>query len=407
MGKYVIRATLGNPNGPIYEHHTISFPIEYEDYGRMMKELKSTGIGAPNRQDCLIKDIDSYYEVLDCLKGKVVNVDELDYLAKRLDSFCEGEDVQFQGMSDKLGISDIKDFINLTFCCQQATVITDFSDLEKIGKEHRLTCNGGCMPTEQYEKINGKMEALKLLRNERGTITPYGVVYDNGMELKPLYDGKHLPGYLYDAVPAVIAISVEGREAETEMLYLPYRKSHLERALERLGVSDVKDCIVGLKVFHTKYIAPMIETMFTELFDIKEHLDTLNRLAKCAKKADNGYSEAFRVIVEYAQPQTPEEVLALAEETEMFEAVAGIKNAEGYGHYLIEESGHFEYDSNLDDYLDFKKCGEKHMREDRGVITEWGYLAYQGTEPAVKAIMERRSVQMQEDTQDMTIGGIR
>lgn len=166
-------------------------------------------------------------------------------------------------------------------------------------------------------------------------------------------------------------------------------------------MSDVKDCIVGLNVFHTKYITPMIETMFTELFDIKEHLDTLNRLAKCAKKADNGYSETFRVIVEYAQPQTPEEVLALAEETEMFEAVAGIKTAEGYGHYLIEESGHFEYDSNLDDYLDFKKCGEKHMREDRGVITEWGYLAYQGTEPAVKAIMERRSAQMQEDTQGM------
>ncbi len=396
MGKYVIRAKLGSPDGPIYEHHTISFPIEYEDYGRMMKELKSIGIGAPNRQDCLIKDIDSHYEVLECLKGKVVNVDELDYLAKRLDSFCEGEDAQFQGMAVKLGITDIKDFINLTFCCQQVTVVTDFSDLERIGKNHCMARNGGSMPMAEYQKLNGKMEALKLLRNESGTVTPYGVVYDNGMVLEQLYDGKHLPGYLYDAVPAVIALSVEGREAETEMLYLPYRKSHLERALERLGVPDVKDCVVGLDVLHAGYITPMIESMFTELFDIKEHLDTLNRLAKCAMASDQKQSEIFRQIVEYAQPQTPEEVLALAENTEMFEAVAGIKSAEAYGHYLIEESGHFEYDPNLEHYIDFELCGGNHMREDQGVITEWGYLAYQGTEPAVKDIMERRAQQAQE-----------
>ena len=36
-------------------------------------------------------------------------------------------------MACKLGVSNIKDFINLTFCCQQATVITDFSDLAAIG----------------------------------------------------------------------------------------------------------------------------------------------------------------------------------------------------------------------------------------------------------------------------------
>jgi hypothetical protein len=40
-------------------------------------------------------------------------------------------------------MTDIADFINLTFCCQRATVITDFSDLERIRKSHVLTLNGG------------------------------------------------------------------------------------------------------------------------------------------------------------------------------------------------------------------------------------------------------------------------
>ena len=32
-------------------------------------------------------------------------------------------------MAHKLELPELKDLINLTFCCQQATVITDFSDL--------------------------------------------------------------------------------------------------------------------------------------------------------------------------------------------------------------------------------------------------------------------------------------
>lgn len=55
-------------------------------------------------------------------------------------------------MAHKLDISDIKDFINLTFSCQQATVITDFSDLEQIGKNHALALNNGAMVLAEYGK---------------------------------------------------------------------------------------------------------------------------------------------------------------------------------------------------------------------------------------------------------------
>lgn len=63
-------------------------------------------------------------DILKRLEKTNLNLDELDYLAKRLDSFDNGEAAQFQGMACKLGVSNIKDFINLTFCCQQATQTT-------------------------------------------------------------------------------------------------------------------------------------------------------------------------------------------------------------------------------------------------------------------------------------------
>ena len=89
------------------------------------------------------------------------------------------------------------DFINLTFCCQQATVITDFSDLDAVGRQHYMTLEGGCASEEELEQVDGRAAALKLILNKHGTITPYGVVYDNGMELEKFYkEGGPFPDYL-------------------------------------------------------------------------------------------------------------------------------------------------------------------------------------------------------------------
>ena len=203
----IFKATVSNKAHPEFGQATIPFPIPDSEYDNTIDLLEDMGIGSPTGQDCRVDGLDSEYPILNRLVAQSVNADELDYLAKRLDSFSQSEDVQFEAMACKLGLSDIKDFINLSFSCQQATVITDFSDLERVGKEHSLNINGGSMPTEEYEKLEGRNVALDLILNNAGVITPYGVVYDNGMKLEPLYDGRHLPVYFYD--PPQLAVEIK------------------------------------------------------------------------------------------------------------------------------------------------------------------------------------------------------
>ena len=71
---------------------------------------------------------------------------------------------------------ELKDLINLTFCCQQATVITDFSDLAAVGRDHYMNLHGGCAKTEELDALDGEETARQLIENGGGTITPYGVV---------------------------------------------------------------------------------------------------------------------------------------------------------------------------------------------------------------------------------------
>ena len=134
----MIQAVLGNPNYPEYGVATIPFPIPHDQYAHCMELLEALEIGDAVKTDCKVEKIDSFYTVLKRAEMLTVNVEELNYLAKRLESFDTGEAAQFQAMAHKLELFELKDLINLTFCCQQATVITDFSDLAAVGRDHYM-----------------------------------------------------------------------------------------------------------------------------------------------------------------------------------------------------------------------------------------------------------------------------
>ncbi len=234
----ILKAVISNKTHPGYGQDTIPFPIPDSEYDHTIGLLEGMGIGSPTAQDCRVDELDGPYPILNRLVSQSVNVDELDHLAKRLASFCQGEDTQFEAMASKLCLSDIKDFINLTFCCQQATVITDFSTLERVGKEHILTVNGGSMPSDEYDKVDGRAVALDLIQNGAGVVTPYGVVYDNGMKLEQVYDGRHFPAYLYETPQMMIKIK-SGPKGETSGFpYFPCPHKQIQRTLERAGAAQ-------------------------------------------------------------------------------------------------------------------------------------------------------------------------
>ena len=168
-------------------------------------------IGDAVKTDCKVEKIDSFYTVLKRAEMLTVNVEELNYLAKRLDSFDTGEAAQFQAVAHELELFELKDLINLTFCCQQATVITDFSDLAAVGRDHYMNLHGGSASVDELNKLDGEETARRLIENGSGKITPYGVVYDNGMKLEQVYDGRFFPCYYYEPNAITIAVTSKVR----------------------------------------------------------------------------------------------------------------------------------------------------------------------------------------------------
>ncbi len=356
----MIQAVLGNPYHPEYGVATIPFPIPHDQYAHCMELLEALEIGDAVKADCQVQEINSFYSVLKRTEMLTVNVEELNYLAKRLDSFDTGEAAQFQAMAHKLELFELKDLINLTFCCQQATVITDFSDLAAVGRDHYMNLHGGCAKTEELDALDGEETARRLIESGSGTITPYGVVYDNGMKLEQVYDGRFFPCYYYEPNAITVAVTPKSEPEDTEhitWLYLPMAQEEIDRTLQRAGITDPADVRLRLE-------DSQLPDEVDVLLDMEqESLADLNALAQATDTLSTDNMKKLGAVVTLAKPQNAEQVKNLVENLDLFDFAPGAHSPAEYGKYMIQQSGHFEYDENLDEFYDYESYAQQRIND--------------------------------------------
>ena len=371
----MIQAVLGNPNHPEYGVATIPFPIPRDQYAHCMELLAALEIGDAVKADCKVVAVDSFFSVLKRTEMLTVNVEELNYLAKRLDSFDTGEAAQFQAMAHKLELFELKDLINLTFCCQQATVITDFSDLAAIGRNHYMNLHGGSASVDELNKLDGEETARRLIENGGGTITPYGVVYDNGMKLEQIYDGRLFPCYYYEPNAITVAVTSKAEPEDTKhitWLFLPMVQEELDRTLLRGGITDSTDARLRLEDSQLPNEADILLDMECET------LSDLNELAAATDGLSKADMEKLGAVVMLAEPKSAAQIKNLVEHLDLFDFAPDAHSPTEYGKYMIQQSGHFDYDENLDAFYDYEKYGTERMNGEDGMFTDRGYIAYKG-----------------------------
>ena len=399
----MMQVILSNSKHPEYGQATIPLPLAQDQYEDCVELLEKLEIGSATKQDCKVLEISSAFPVLKRMEMLTVNLDELDYLAKRLASFDVGEAAQFQAMAHKLELFELKDLINLTFCCQQATVITDFTNLEAIGRDHYMNLYGGCASTQELEDLDGAETARLLIDSGAGEVTPYGVVYDNGMKLEQYYDGQHFPAYLYEPCMLMIGLTFRLEPEDTKnitWLYLPAAKGQLERAMVRSGITDPAD-------MRFRFSESMFPDEVDAALDFRyENIYELNDLALAVSKLSAEAQKKLGAVVEMAEPEYASQICRLAENLDQFEFAPGAHTPAEYGRFMIQESGHFEYDENLEGFYDYEKFGLQRMEQESGMFTDRGYVSYHGTMSLEELMMEDPAESFREE-QGLQMGGMK
>ena len=372
----MFEAKLKSRSQPELGALAVTFPIPEERYENVILALQNLQIGDVRKQDCCIESI----RAPDCpallrMTNTMANVDELDWLGKQLESFDRYELLQFNAAVERFGLSAADELIDLSFCAREVTVVSDFNDLELVGKRHYLTVHGAC-DSEELENLDGKETALVLISGQPGYVTQYGVVYDNGIKLEQAYDRKHLPP-IWMAENCILELKLratgEDDPKKQEWVQLPASRIKLERAMLRAGIPSCGE--MQMLVSDSQFPDEVDCTLDVE----HESLFELNRLChacSCFKEQD---FVKLGAVCQMAKPTCAANIRQLAENLDQFDFAPNAHTPEDLGKYMIQRSGHYEYDENLEDFYNYGDYGVNRMLQEDGVFVDRGYVSYHGT----------------------------
>ena len=372
----MFEATLKNRISAHFAPVMITFPIPEDQYEQVILALEKSQIGDARVQDCLIDNV----RAVNCpalvrMTGTMANVDELDWLGKQLESFDRYELLQFNAAVERFGLSAADELIDLSFCARDVTVVSDFNDLELVGKRHYLTVHGACDPKE-LENLDGKESALALISGQPGYVTRYGVVYDNGIKLEQAYDRRHLPP-IWMAANSILELKLratgEDDPKKQEWVQLPASRMKLERAMLRVGIASCGEMQMLVS-----------DSQFPDEVDCAldfehESLFELNRLCHACSGFKEQDFKKLGAVCQMAKPTCAANIRQLAENLNQFDFAPNVHSPEELGKYMIQQSGHYEYDENLEDFYNYGDYGVSRVLQADGVFVDRGYVSYHGT----------------------------
>lgn len=171
----------------------VKFPTTAEE---LKKVFESIGIGSKDEfgktyEEWFITDYDCYVDGLYDLLGEYANLDELNYLASKLDDMSQDEYERFQAameIGDHTG--SIQELINLTENLDCYDIYPDIHDHDDLGRYYIEELDAMQVPEHLRNYIDYEAYGRDIALEESGQFTDLGYVRDTGDSFHEYYDGE-------------------------------------------------------------------------------------------------------------------------------------------------------------------------------------------------------------------------
>ena len=306
-------------------------------------------------------------EELGCLQDRFVNLDEVNFLGKRMDSFFGDEEYQFYEAMKSEGFDTLPDLINLSFNLNRYPLIRDISDMGKIGREYLLTVKG-CLPADDEDDPKYAEFGRKLIQSGKGVFTEHGLLFvDESTPFQKLYDGQVFPPYVYDS--NMLCIARAEYNGKSEYLYLPCEEKAIDKALARLGAApeNAKITLEDFSVNNPKWFE-----RFKQIA-ADEGVYELNGLANAINSADTDLKKLW-LVAEYAEVEEAGQLARLAENIGFFKIIEDVNDYEDVGRYIVDNNDCYVLHTEFEDYFDFNGFGEHIAEEYSGKFVDGNFI---------------------------------
>ncbi len=171
----------------------VKFPTTAEELKEVFKRIgigQRDDFGQPY-EEWFITDYDCYVDGLYDKLGEYESLDELNYLASKLDEMSDSEYAQFQAgmeMGDHCG--SLQDIINLTENLDCYEVYPHIEDYDDLGRYYIEELEVMQVPEHLQNYIDYEAYGRDVAMDENGSFTDQGYVRDTGDRFCEYYDGE-------------------------------------------------------------------------------------------------------------------------------------------------------------------------------------------------------------------------
>lgn len=381
----LIELTHENPAGKNYFHATLGLPATEYEIRDAYQRARITGTD-DNYQDITVLDCplmeDLYAKRLDS-----PTIDELNFLAKRLASLNEEEQLVLRAVYPKVITDDanelvsMKDLINCTYGLDTVMIAGGMTTDEQLGEfviENELNDDVAAIPEDSMYLLD-KAKIGKLQReSEAGVFLNGFYIIVDSYEMPEKYDGVTLPESPTEkwfAFKLKIAAPPKEDIGETadsaKWLTLPVSRKEADKRAKQLGMKRIEECVY---LDFESSVPQISEEQFGNMTDFNK----LNRLAELMPYLSPQDQVMFKAVLEAEQPADIDGVLSAIYSLTKYEMSTYAGNE---GAFFLEYLEH-HLDSRFDrawlDTILARNEGKQLLEKLGATLTEYGVISARG-----------------------------
>ena len=382
MAQIQIELTAEKENGNGYFYASLNLPATKMQIENAKQQARYTD------SDTLYRDI-SVYESTDLFPNNVrldtTSIEELNFLAKRLDSMSRQEQIVYEALTgnyffdkDSNDLVSVKDLINLTYGLDSVPVVQNIFDLEELGRfavENDFITDLEEVPDSVLKYLDYVVIGQEQRDKDDGYLVRGCYVALGNYGYPEPYDGEHIPdtGEKEDAVFRLLVSSAPVEDPSEVMdsaqwLELPISIDRLHEFAEKIGAVSIEDCVY----YDFQSGIPQINE---DVFDSMDKIESLNIVANEYLMLPEAKRALFKAVIEAENIGNLEGMQNVFERLDKYEFCPDDENADEFFKRYLAYHAPTDFDTRWLEEVSSHDDAQKLLKTLGAKVTNYGIVS--------------------------------
>jgi len=386
MQEKTFRVELATENAPRGRFYFANLDLPAKDHEILDAHQRARSFtAAAGYQDIVITRCDVLPQLTD-VRLDAPTMEELNFLAERLESLSQEEQIVLQAVFQKYQeegrfdeVASMTDLINMTYGLDQVCIVGgvwDDSDLGRFVIDNDMDEDILGIPESMLELLDVQFVGSKFRESEAGVFINNHYVPTATYKMPVVYDGITLPVEQDPETWYAFRLKInkyellpdEDSEQKAQWISLPVRPQDAQRVAQSLGANRIEDCVY----YEIESIIPQItEKQYPNM----RQFGKLNQIAVSLLNMLPEEQVKFKAVLDLEKPASMDGIMDCVAHLPDYQMEAKLDDEQSYFQEYLSHILPPEFDRGWVDSLVCASEGQELLKKLGGKVTEYGVVS--------------------------------